>query len=64
MKQIKSELVSREDTVKFLKEKKALIKTAIIIGVVFMSYTSGNLFSTSRYVLPSRNYGVKLTAPL
>ena len=63
MKQIKSELVSREDTVKFLKEKKALISTTTIIGIVFVSYTPGIFFSILRYVLPSGNYALRLTAP-
>ena len=64
MKQIKSELVSRGDTVKFLKEKKALITTTIIIGVVFMSYTPVIFFSIARFALPSGNYTVRLISPL
>ena len=64
MKQIKSELYSREDTVKFLKEKKALITTTIIIGFVFVSYIPGSFFSIVRYILPRGYYTLKLTAPL
>ena len=64
MKQIKSELFSREDTVKFLNEKKALITTTIIIGFVFVSYIPGSFFSIVRYVLPRGDYTLRLTAPL
>ena len=64
MKQIKSELVSREDTVKFLKERKALKTTTIIIGFLFVSYIPGIFFCFVRYFLPRGNYTLSLTAPL
>ena len=64
MKQIKSELVSREDTVKFLKERKALKTTTIIIGFLFVSYIPGIFFSFVRYFLPKGDYTLSLTAPL
>ena len=63
MKQIKSELFSREDTVKFLKDRKALITTTIIIVALFVSYTPGIVFYMVRYRLPSGNYALRLTAP-
>ena len=64
MKQIKSELVSREDTVKFLKERKALKTTTIIIVFLFVSYLPGMFFSVVRYFHPKGDYTLKLTAPL
>ena len=64
MKQIKSELFSREDTVKFLSEKKALITTTIIIGFVFVSFIPSILFTIVRYVLPRGYYTLRLTVPL
>ena len=63
MKQIKSELFSREDTVKFLKDRKALITTTIIIVALFVSYTPGIVFYMVRYRLSSGNYALRLTAP-
>ena len=63
MKQIKSELFSREVTEKFLKDKKALITTTIIIVAVFVSYTPGIVFYIVRYQLPTGNYALRLTAP-
>ena len=64
MKQIKSELVSREDTVKFLKERKALKTTTIIISFLFASNIPGMFYSIVGYFLPEGVYTLKLTAPL
>ena len=64
MKQIKSELVSREVTVKFLKERKASTTTTIIIGFLFVSYIPGMFYSIVRYFLPKGDYTLKSTAPL
>ena len=64
MKKIKSELVSREDTVKFLKERKASKTTTIIIGFLFVSYIPGMFYSIVRYFLPKGDYTLTLTAPL
>ena len=63
-KQIKSEQFSREATEKFLKDKKALITTTIIIVALFVSYIPGIVFYIVRYRLSSGNYAVRLTAPL
>ena len=64
MKQIKSELVSRKETVKFLNERKALKTTTIIIGFLFASNIPGMFYSIVGYFLPEGVYTLRLTAPL
>ena len=63
---IKTEQLSADATASFLKEKKALITTSIIIGVAFLSYSPGVLYYVVRPSVPSTNAGrlVILLSPL